>query len=181
VDIYHDYNPLYLCFSSLEVTTIGTLRFLVLYKQGCSMSVSVAPTLCDRCSPMFQGSFLSMKGSWRNHHDSIQSLQQAADKNCFICRDVWKALIRLNLDRETLHAKVASKDYLTECFMDKDRVYVDCCVHSFLTYLEFRYVKTQRESALQPSRVRTPSTNVKQWNIKPHSIPHPSGLGPPRT
>jgi hypothetical protein len=68
------------------------------------MSVSGAPALCDRCYPMFQGSFLS--DGWRRygHHASIQSLEQVANKNCIICRDIWKDLVkRPDFDRETFY------------------------------------------------------------------------------
>jgi hypothetical protein len=197
VDNYRNSNALYLCFPSLEIAAVGALCFLVPRQQGCGMSVSVAPTLCDQCSPMFQGSFYSMKGTQcspvfegsfvstkgnlHDHHISIQSLEQAANKNCIICRDVWKDLVgRSDFDRENLDAEAARVGCLTRYWIDQESVDVRCWPHK-LVYHSYRYLETQRKSALQPSRVQTPCTNVKQWNIKPHYVPHPPGPDLPRT
>ena len=145
------------------------------------MSASVAPTLCDRCSPIFQGSYFSMIGHYGDHHDSIQSLEQAADKNCIICRDVWKELVgRSDFDRENLDAEAVRVGYLTRYWMNEGSVNVCYCLRE-LVYHSYQYLETQRKSALQPSRVQTPCTNVKQWNIKPHYMPHPPGPDLPRT
>ncbi|KAH8623009.1 HET-domain-containing protein [Alternaria alternata] len=125
------------------------------------MSVSAAPTLCDRCSPMFQGSFLSTKEYLYDHHISIQSLEQAANKNCIICRDVWKGLVRRSgFDRETLCAEATRLGSVTAYSIDEGCVDVRCWLH-VLGFQSYRYVETQRKSALQPSRVQTPCTNVK--------------------
>ena len=197
MDNYCNFNALYLCFPSLEVAAVGALCFLVPRQQGCSMSVSVAPTLCDQCSPMFQGSFFSMKGNQcspvfqgsffstkgnlHDHHISIQSLEQAANKNCIICRDVWKELVgRSDFDRENLDAEAARVGYLTRYRIYEGIVDVCCCVHT-IVFHPYRYVETQRKSALQPSRMQTPCTKVKQWNITPHYMPHPPGPDLPRT
>lgn len=145
------------------------------------MSVSAAPTLCDRCAPIFQGFFPS-KGIMRDHHTSIQNLEQAANMNCIICRDVWKDLVRRSgFDRETLHVKAAEMGHCMSYHLFNSLIIVKCLLRQFEFRLLFRYMETQRKSAFQPSRVRSLCTNAKQWNIKPHSIPHPSGLDPPRT
>lgn len=126
------------------------------------MSVYVAPTLCDRCSAMFQGSFSSMQGNWNNHHDSMQSLEQAADKNCIICRDVWKDMMkRSNFDRQTLYVAAASKNQVTNYWIKEGYISVDYLVHTRQAQ-SYRCLETQRKSALQPRRVQTLCTDVKQ-------------------
>lgn len=150
------------------------------------MSVSNAPTLCGQCSPMFQGLYSEGYGM-RRHHASLQSLEQAANKNCIICRDVWKAMTgESDFDREILNVIATQKGGITECslfmFFHEGFVAVDTLAGLFGSiHLSFECKKTQRESALQPSQVRTLFTNVKQWNITPHSMPHPCGLDPPPT
>jgi hypothetical protein len=115
------------------------------------MSVSVDPSLCDRCSSMFQGSFLRRLS---NHHTSIQSLEQAADKNCIICRDVWKDLVeRPDFDRETFHGDTTREGYVTRYLTHKDYVSVHLHGRKPVPYLFFNYVETQRKSACRPSRV----------------------------
>ena len=100
---------------------------------------------------MFQGSFLRRLF---NHHTSIQSLEQAADKNCIICRDVWKGLVkRPNFDRQTFHDDTTREGYVTKYVIHED--YVSITLHGRKPEppLFFDYVETQRKSAFRPSRV----------------------------
>lgn len=151
VDIHYDSNPPYLCFTSLEIAGFRTLRFLIQRRQGCSMSVSVTPSLCDRCSSMFQGSVLRRP---LHHHTSIQILEQEANKNCIICRDVWKNLVkRPDFDRETCHGDTTKEGYVTSHVMFKDSIHVSLVGRQLKLHLHFRYVETQRKSAFRPSRV----------------------------
>ena len=126
------------------------------------MSISAAPTLCDRCFSMFQGSFDSHRMS-DEHHASSQSLEEAADRNCIICRDVWKELIRISdFDRKTLHARAAKKGLVTLYHLYDGLVVVKCLLRQPVSTHLYRFVETQRTSALEPARVRTPCTHVKQ-------------------
>ena len=129
------------------------------------MFVSADPTLCDRCSPMFQGSFTKWRKSTHDHHASIQSLEEAANRNCIICRDVWKDLMkRSNFDRQTLCVATASKNQITTYSMDEGHVCVHYHVYGLggLQHQSYRCLETQRKSALQPCRVQTLCTDVKQ-------------------
>ena len=115
------------------------------------MSVSVAPSLCDLCSSMFQGSF---PRRLFDHHTSVQDLEQAAGENCIICRDVWKDLVgRPDFDRETFHGDTTRDGYVTKCLVHVD--YVSIILHGRQpeSPLFFDYVETQRKSAFRPSRV----------------------------
>ena len=103
---------------------------------------------------MFRGSFLSLEETQQDHHASIQSLEQAANKNCVICKDVWKDLVkRSDSDRETFHVDATREDYVTKYSIGRGCVSVSlygCPVHSQLL---LEYVETQRKSASRPSRV----------------------------
>jgi hypothetical protein len=117
------------------------------------MSVPPAPTLCDRCSPMFQGSFSTRRRSGE-HHASSQSLEEAADRNCIICRDVWKELIRISdFDRKALHVRAAKQGLVTSCHMYDGSVVVKCFLRQPVATHFYRFVETQRTSALEPARV----------------------------
>jgi hypothetical protein len=100
---------------------------------------------------MFQGSF----PRWNFiHHTSIQSLEQAAEKNCIICRDVWKDLVkRPDFDRETFHGDTTREGYVTKCLVHLDYVSVTLHGRTLEPCLFFEYVETQRKSAFRPSRV----------------------------
>ena len=101
---------------------------------------------------MFQDSF--ERGGTYNHHASIQSLEQAADKNCVICRDVWKDLVkRPDFDRETFHGDTTREDWVTRYYIGRDCISVYLYGPPAHTHLLFRYGGTQRKSAFRPSRV----------------------------
>ncbi|CAI9631199.1 unnamed protein product [Alternaria burnsii] len=141
------------------------------------MSVSNAPTLCDQCSPMFQGLFYSGGYGWLRHHASLQSLEQAANKNCIIYRDVWKAMTgESDFDREILNVRATQKGGITEyClymfFHDHEGfVAVDTLAgRSGSKYLSFKCKKTQLEhhTPLHASFMWTGSTSnleaPKKW------------------